>query len=69
MLVVERGSVNGALRIPAPIPVPFDLVRSVNVLERIARGSLWLLLLQHMRVCLEALSVLKEILVLKTGET
>jgi hypothetical protein len=46
-----------------------DYVRGVNVFERIARWSLWLLLLLHMRVCMEAMSVFKEILVLKTGET
>jgi hypothetical protein len=43
MLVVERGSVDGALRILALIPVLFDYVRGIKVLERIARGSLWLL--------------------------
>jgi hypothetical protein len=31
MLVVERGSVDGALRIPAPIPVPLGYVRGANI--------------------------------------
>jgi hypothetical protein len=44
-LVVEHGSIDGALRIPVPIPLPFDYVRGVSVLERIEWGSLWLLLL------------------------
>lgn len=69
MSVVEHGSVHGAFRIPAPILVPFDYLRGVIVLERIARRSLWLLLLLHVHVCLEAMLVLKEIPVLKTGET
>jgi hypothetical protein len=45
------------------------LTTGVNILESIARGSVWLLLLLQMRVCPEAMSVLKEILVPKTGET
>jgi len=60
-----------ALRIPAPISVPFDYKRGVNGLKSIARGTLRLLLLPQMHVCLESMmvSTLKEILVLKTGET
>ena len=56
VLVVERGSVDAALRMPAPIPVPFDYLRGVNVLGRIAQGSLWPLLLLLMRVFLKGMS-------------
>lgn len=39
--------------------MPYDHSRGVNVLKRIARGSLWPLLLLKVRVCLDVRSVLK----------
>lgn len=62
MLAVERGNVGGALRIPVPVPLSFDYVRGVNILDGIARGPLWLLVLLQVLV---AMSGLKEILVLE----